>query len=184
MSKVGHTKGYIQVLVAAPDSFLGTSAMVKIISVGRWSVFGEVIETLNHISDDKASSKKMPDEVASSLCNNSPRTDKCSEEAESCSCGYSSCCSQSTTNKSSVVSGDATLPQNQYSGNFIGWILRKRKHLHKRAESEHALGSIEKQEGNHGSMREWSFVDKALLGGIFISLTIIVVAVALTFRVI
>lgn len=41
---VGHTKGYIQVLVIAPDSMLGTSANVKITSVGRWSVFGEVIE--------------------------------------------------------------------------------------------------------------------------------------------
>ncbi|XP_062225679.1 uncharacterized protein LOC133924248 [Phragmites australis] len=41
---VGHTKGYIQVLVIAPDSMLGTSADVKITSVGRWSVFGEVRE--------------------------------------------------------------------------------------------------------------------------------------------
>lgn len=31
-------------LVIAPDSMLGTSANVKIRSVGRWSVFGEVIE--------------------------------------------------------------------------------------------------------------------------------------------
>jgi threonylcarbamoyladenosine tRNA methylthiotransferase CDKAL1 len=41
---VGHTKGYIQVLVIAPDSMLGTSADANITSVGRWSVFGEVIE--------------------------------------------------------------------------------------------------------------------------------------------
>jgi len=41
---VGHTKGYIQVLVIAPDSMLGTSVSVKITSVGRWSVFGEVID--------------------------------------------------------------------------------------------------------------------------------------------
>jgi len=32
------------VLVIAPDSMLGTSASVKITSVGRWSVFGEVID--------------------------------------------------------------------------------------------------------------------------------------------
>ena len=31
-------------LVIAPDSLLGTSANVKITSVGRWSVFGYVIE--------------------------------------------------------------------------------------------------------------------------------------------
>nr|ACF79052.1 unknown [Zea mays] len=41
---VGHTKGYIQVLVTAPDSMLGTSADAKITSVGRWSVFGVVVE--------------------------------------------------------------------------------------------------------------------------------------------
>jgi threonylcarbamoyladenosine tRNA methylthiotransferase CDKAL1 len=44
VAQVGHTKGYIQVLVIAPDSMLGTSADAKITSVGRWSVFGEVIE--------------------------------------------------------------------------------------------------------------------------------------------
>lgn len=44
---MGHTKGYIQVLVVGPESMLGTSAIVKITSVGRWSVFGEVIEILN-----------------------------------------------------------------------------------------------------------------------------------------
>ncbi|XP_008807670.1 threonylcarbamoyladenosine tRNA methylthiotransferase-like [Phoenix dactylifera] len=42
---VGHTKGYIQVLVIASESMLGTSTDVKITSVGRWSIFGEVIET-------------------------------------------------------------------------------------------------------------------------------------------
>ena len=31
-------------LVSAPDIMLGTSASVKITSVGRWSVFGEVID--------------------------------------------------------------------------------------------------------------------------------------------
>ncbi|PKA62532.1 CDK5RAP1-like protein [Apostasia shenzhenica] len=41
---VGHTKGYVQVLLVAPDNMLGTSAEVKITSVGRWSVFGELIE--------------------------------------------------------------------------------------------------------------------------------------------
>ncbi|KAF3780916.1 Threonylcarbamoyladenosine tRNA methylthiotransferase [Nymphaea thermarum] len=42
---VGHTKGYVQVLIVAPDSMLGTSVDVKITSVGRWSVFGDIIGT-------------------------------------------------------------------------------------------------------------------------------------------
>ncbi|KAF7836442.1 threonylcarbamoyladenosine tRNA methylthiotransferase [Senna tora] len=148
---VGHTKGYIQVLVAAPDSMLGTSAMVKITSVGRWSVFGQVIETLNHISDNRASSKKTPNHDMSSLCNNASNTGKCFDEPDSCACGNNSCCNQSTLEKSDV-SRDTRLSQN--SRNFIGWILRKRKHLHKRTESELTSRSIEKQDGSHGSMKE------------------------------
>jgi hypothetical protein len=34
-AQVGHTKGYIQVLVIAPDSMLGASANVKVTSVRR-----------------------------------------------------------------------------------------------------------------------------------------------------
>lgn len=40
---VGHTKSYVQVLIMAPDSMLGTSVEVKITSVGRWSVFGDIV---------------------------------------------------------------------------------------------------------------------------------------------
>lgn len=39
-------KGYIQVLVVGPDTILGTSGIMVITSVGRWSAFGEVIETI------------------------------------------------------------------------------------------------------------------------------------------
>ena len=183
MSKVGHTKGYIQVLVIAPDHVLGTSAMVKITSVGRWSVFGEVIETVSRVSVNKASSKKAPNQDMRSPCYNPANTGGCSEEPESCACGNDSCCAQSTLEKSDNSRG-TVVPQNQNSRNFIGWVLRKRKHLlHKRVESELASGSVKKQ-GTHGSASKWDFVDKALLGGISISLlTIIAVVVALTFSV-
>ncbi|KAI4324184.1 hypothetical protein L6164_023741 [Bauhinia variegata] len=43
---VGHTKGFIQVLVAAPDSMLGTSVLVKITPVGRWLVDAETSKNL------------------------------------------------------------------------------------------------------------------------------------------
>jgi len=42
---VGHTKSYVQVLIMAPDSMLGTSVEVKITSVSRWSVFGDIVST-------------------------------------------------------------------------------------------------------------------------------------------
>ncbi|KAL4384539.1 hypothetical protein GQ457_15G019080 [Hibiscus cannabinus] len=51
---VDHTKGYVQVLIIVPESILGSSAMVKITFVGRWSVFGEVIEVLTQIDVQKA----------------------------------------------------------------------------------------------------------------------------------
>ncbi|KAJ1388575.1 TRAM domain [Sesbania bispinosa] len=178
---VGHTKGYIQVLVLAPDNMLGTSAMVKITSVGRWSVFGEVIEMVHHVSDNKALNKPVPNEDTP-LCCNTAKTDGFSEEPESCACGNDSCCSQSTLEKSSDNSRGTVVPQNQNNRNLFGWILRKRKHLHKRVDSELASESVNKQEG---STRKWDFLDKALLGGISISiLTIIAILVALTFSVI
>ncbi|XP_057457063.1 uncharacterized protein LOC130748004 [Lotus japonicus] len=166
---VGHTKGYIQVLVIAPDYMLGTSAMVKITSVGRWSVFGEVIEMVNHVSDDKVVNKQDPNQDM--------------QEPESCACGndIDSCCGQSNLDKNDQSRGPAE-PQSQNSRNFIGWILRKRKHLHKGVESELASGSVQNQEG---SMKKLDFVDKALLSGISISIfMIIAIVAALTFRVI
>lgn len=179
MLKVGHTKGYIQVLVAAPDNMLGASAMVKITSVGRWSVFGEIIETLNHGSDSKALNKQVPNKDIPSLC---AKTDILSEEPESCACGNDICCDQSTLEKSDDSRSTVVPAQNQNHRNFIGWILRNRKHLHKRVESEVAPGSDKKQES---SMKKWDFVDKALLGGISISiLTIIALLVCLRFIVI
>ena len=183
MSKVGHTKGYTQVLVDAPDYMLGTSAMVKITSLGRWSVFGEVIETINQINDNRDSSNNIPNQENSSLCLDPTKAGRCSEEQESCACGVDSCCGQSNLEKSDI-SRDAALLQNKKSQSIFGWILRKRKHLHSRVESELTSGATRKQE-NHRSTSGWNVVDKALLGGIFISiLTIIALIVALMFRVI
>ncbi|KAG4984798.1 hypothetical protein JHK82_032390 [Glycine max] len=174
---VGHTKGYIQVLVLAPDNMLGTSAMVKITSVGRWSVFGDVIETVNPVSDNKALNKLVPNQD----CGNSAKTGGFSEEPEYCACGNDICCGQGTLENNDNSRGSA-VPQNQSKRNFIGWMLRKREHLHKTVESELASGSVKKQEG---IMRKWDFVDKVLLGGISISiLTIMALVVAVMFRVI
>ncbi|XP_045827633.1 threonylcarbamoyladenosine tRNA methylthiotransferase isoform X2 [Trifolium pratense] len=180
---VGHTKGYIQVLVIAPDNMLGSSALAKITSVGRWSVFGEIIETINHASDNKALNKQVPNQHMSSLCCNQTNTCVTSEVPESCACGnVDSCCSQSTLETADNSRDTVVLPQKQNSKNLFGWILRKRKNLHKRVESELASGSDIKQEK---SMKKWDFVDKALLGGISISiLTIIALLVYLRVSVI
>ncbi|XP_066349158.1 uncharacterized protein [Miscanthus floridulus] len=89
---VGHTKGYIQVLVIAPDSLLGTSANVKITSVGRWSVFGYVIEGSVAVGEaPKQTSAKLQKEhgqnqveEAGCCATDSCGTSACSNEAQQC----------------------------------------------------------------------------------------------------
>lgn len=124
---VGHTKGYIQVLVVGPRSMLGSSAIVKITSVGRWSVFGEVIEVLTQNNRDRNKAKGSP-------CTNSHENCACSKEPESCACASTSCCQTQTT----VPMNDSRQVDKQ-NANLIGWLLRKRKnHLH-RKEAETVL---------------------------------------------
>ncbi|KAF5954789.1 hypothetical protein HYC85_007645 [Camellia sinensis] len=88
---VGHTKGYVQVLVIGPETMLGTSAIVKITSVGRWSVFGEVIETLNQINGNIASSERKSNGNKCTPCSNLEEACACSREPEPCACEMTSC---------------------------------------------------------------------------------------------
>ncbi|KAK9270448.1 hypothetical protein L1049_026028 [Liquidambar formosana] len=180
---VGHTKGYVQVLVAAPESMLGTSAIVKIISVGRWSVFGEVIEILNQINEDTASCKRESNQDKCSPCSNSDEACACSREADPCACGLESCGEQISLEESTVLRNDMR-PDDRDTQNLIGWFLRKRKnHEQKWMESGIALGSKEKQEWPSKRMGEWGFVDLALLGGMLASLlTILALFLHLGFR--
>ncbi|KAH0469512.1 hypothetical protein IEQ34_001070 [Dendrobium chrysotoxum] len=76
---VGHTKGYVQVLVIAPDNMLGTSTEVKITSVGRWSVFGEVIETSTEVKLGVNQAHRGAESPASYACHN---LCPCSSESE------------------------------------------------------------------------------------------------------
>ncbi|KAL6315535.1 hypothetical protein AAG906_000837 [Vitis piasezkii] len=143
-------EGYMQVLVVAPRSLMGTSAIVKITSVGRWSVFGELIETLNQIND------------IISLKEEKFSLGKCSPAL-----------SQVKFVRS--VSRKDMLPENQNSQNLFKWLLRRRKnHGQKRVENGIAWGSKEKEECDRGCMNHWGLVDRVLLGGIFVSILTIV----------
>uniref|UniRef100_M8AI69 Threonylcarbamoyladenosine tRNA methylthiotransferase n=1 Tax=Aegilops tauschii TaxID=37682 RepID=M8AI69_AEGTA len=93
---VGHTKGYIQVLVIAPDSMLGTSADAKITSVGRWSLFGEVIEGTVAIKEAaleqnsaEVQVKNSPNRVEEAACS----TNTC----DSCACSGAESVAQQCT---------------------------------------------------------------------------------------
>nr|GME06652.1 threonylcarbamoyladenosine tRNA methylthiotransferase isoform X2 [Ipomoea batatas] len=124
---VGHTKGYIQVLVVGPRSMLGSSAIVTITSVGRWSVFGEVIEVLTQNNRDRNKAKGSP-------CTNSHENCACSKEPESCACASTSCCQTQNT----VPKNDSRQVDKQNT-NLIGWLLRKRKNHLQRKEAETVL---------------------------------------------
>lgn len=160
-------------LVVAPESMLGTSAIVKITSVGRWSVFGEVIQALNQMDEKTVSSKKMPGQEKCSPCSDPFVTCACSKESEPCDCGPESCGGQNDV-----------LLDNRNRRNLIGWLLRKRKNqMHKKVENGIALGSLKKQEQTRENSSTWSIVDWALVGGMLVSLlTIVVLLLHLSFR--
>ncbi|PON85053.1 MiaB-like tRNA modifying enzyme, archaeal-type [Trema orientale] len=173
---VGHTKGYIQVLVVASESLLGTSAIAKITSVGRWSVFGEVIETIKDTSCKTASSMGSSSiEEKYSPCSNT-----CGEacvssrvQEKTCACGPGDC--EGTIVVESAASTNTISQEDRSSRYLIGWLLRKRKnHVHKKMESEITSGFKKKQEWAGESKASWNVVDRVLLGGMLVSFLIIV----------
>lgn len=170
---MGHTKGYIQVLVVGPESMLGTSAMVKITSVGRWSVFGEVLEILT----ENATPRPNQDEKIST-CSNVNET-CCSKESETCACGLtSSCCGQPDV-KTVPFTSDEKDPSSARSQDLIGWLLRKRKNSSSKPNENEVLELDEKPR----TRDEWVLVDKALLFGILLSFfTIVSIMLYLGYR--
>ncbi|KAL0314127.1 UNVERIFIED_CONTAM: Threonylcarbamoyladenosine tRNA methylthiotransferase [Sesamum angustifolium] len=164
---VGHTKGYIQVLVVGPETMLGTSAMVKITSVGRWSVFGEVIEIL---TENVISHQNRVDKIS---CSNLNET-CCSKESETCACGLTTSGCEQTEKNDFSVSKDDQKPGDYRSQNLIGWLLRKRKNnSHRKIENE-MVSEMEEKQRTSSKVHEWAVVDKALLVGIFMSLLTII----------
>lgn len=120
--------------MVGPRSMLGSSAIIKITSVGRWSVFGEVIEVLTQNNRDRNYVKGSP-------CSNSQENCACSKEPESCACSDSTCCQTVSQNT------EITRQVDKQNTNLIGWLLRKRKnHLHKK-EAETVLHESKEIQG-------------------------------------
>lgn len=165
---VGHTKGYMQVLVVGPGSMLGTSAIIRITSVGRWSVFGEVIETLNSAKDN-AESKERSDR-SEKCCSLSNLEDSCAcaAELDACACADESCGGQNLTEeKGGSLSKNDSWADDRSNINVFGWFLRKRKnHRTKKMEDDTSAQHIMRQESASGSMHMWTAVDRLLLGGV------------------
>eukprot|EP00268_Persea_americana_P002934 TRINITY_DN10883_c0_g1_i3.p1 TRINITY_DN10883_c0_g1~~TRINITY_DN10883_c0_g1_i3.p1 ORF type:complete len:625 (+),score=114.42 TRINITY_DN10883_c0_g1_i3:196-2070(+) len=186
---VGHTKGYVQVLVVAPESMLGTSTYVKITSVGRWSVFGEVIETPPHLKEDISQGLLIFKEAKSlsdlnSKCACSRELETCASDLKSC-VGQTSCsCCPEVLGVSETVQSDATMgntrtrdrDNGKFFGSLLSLLLRKGKiHGADQEETMHIIESKEKGGKATGGVK-FTIVDWGLLGGMLVSfLTIVAV---------
>ncbi|XP_020679632.1 threonylcarbamoyladenosine tRNA methylthiotransferase isoform X1 [Dendrobium catenatum] len=166
---VGHTKGYVQVLVIAPDNMLGTSKEVKITSVGRWSVFGEVIETSTEVKAHRG---------AESACDN---LCPCSSESECNSTNLKKCAEiASITHKEASADNVSSSSKNGRLRTFISSIkpvlLRRR---FKGSEGNQSIQKIEDTKRFVGS--NLSMVDGMLVGGLIVSLLTIILVFTILF---
>uniref|UniRef100_A0A7N0RCX6 Threonylcarbamoyladenosine tRNA methylthiotransferase n=1 Tax=Kalanchoe fedtschenkoi TaxID=63787 RepID=A0A7N0RCX6_KALFE len=177
---VGHTKGYIQVLVIGPESMLGSSAIVKITSAGRWSVFGEVIETLSERDPVKCSSKSKSPEDICSPCSEQTESCACSVEPAPCACQAECCGAKPTSKEEQVNTLLNILPEKAEANSFNEQSLRKRKQV---SHLQNGAEPILNFESTCGVVGGTSPVDRALVGGIVLSLfTIIMLFFYIGFR--
>ncbi|CAI0396636.1 unnamed protein product [Linum tenue] len=187
---VGHTKSYVQVLIVAPQTMLGSSAMVKITSVGRWSVFGEVIETLTQADKRTSAKERLSSEVKCSPCVDQDESCACSGDkaAAPCSCGPEGCGEQQNSAGTDTASHNQQLLDAQDKTSLIGNFLSRRRKTdptRKLGDSRTASGDSLKQENSREEAPgEWGFVDRVFLGGLILSLfTLLALLVHLGFRV-
>ncbi|KAK1411239.1 hypothetical protein QVD17_37786 [Tagetes erecta] len=169
---VGHTKGYVQVLIVGPKSLLGSSAMVKITSVGRWSVFGDVIEILTESNDisNASDSKDTVNKERSSPCSNEEGTCDCTPaKSDPCACESNDCNTVATNSfpEAQTVQNASTNPS----------LLLKRKSSPTLVQTQTEGDSNQKLVTSNVRNHDWGLLDTALIGGIFISVLTIVALV-------
>ncbi|KAL1214489.1 CDK5RAP1-like protein [Cardamine amara subsp. amara] len=153
---VGHTKGYIQVLVTGPESMLGTSAMARITSVGRWSVFGEVIETFSSANRETQARDETKPPCSSDVTS-----------CETCNCSAESCGEKERSGEACNISGNISR-QDQNMSDL------------KKEEKEMMMQELKPK----SSVANWGFIDKALVCGVLVSsLTILVLFISIASRV-
>ncbi|RAL54970.1 hypothetical protein DM860_013666 [Cuscuta australis] len=161
---VGHTKGYIQVLVVGSESMRGSSAIVKITSVTRWSVFGEVIEVLkpNNIGIPKS-------DCEGPSCASSAENCACSKQPEASACSSDVTCCASPDNTEVIVSKDDPRQADHQRVNHAGWLRRKTKGRLETTDSK----TVQARRTVHAVV--WGGpIDTILLGGIIFSFLTIV----------
>ncbi|PIA24672.1 hypothetical protein AQUCO_136900001v1 [Aquilegia coerulea] len=164
------TDGVHLVLVVAPETMLGTSTEVKITSVGRWSVFGEVIETEHFIKEVNFKDKESNPEIHLP-CSDLNETCQCSRQSDPCAL---QCCGDQSVVQEITISRDKDI-RNLNGQKLIGWFLKKRKGQEKeRKESENELKSKWKHGKATRNTVKFGIIDWILLGGMLVSLLTIV----------
>ncbi|XP_042390029.1 threonylcarbamoyladenosine tRNA methylthiotransferase-like [Zingiber officinale] len=159
---VGHTKEYIQVLVIAPESMLGTSVDAKITSVGRWSVFGEITETPVFVED--AAHLGRPLAGSSISCVNC----ECSEDPMPCQCLGENSCGQQIS--STEHEGHTKTAMNGSHSEITFIASTKSMPLRKRRPQgeSNEINLVNNQEAAHVCSKLVA-IDWILLGGIALS---------------
>ncbi|XP_074574562.1 uncharacterized protein LOC141831010 [Curcuma longa] len=161
---VGHTKEYIQVLVIAPESMLGTSVDAKITSVGRWSVFGEITETPVFVQGAACLGRPLAGSPSSNSCANCD----CSEDPMPCQCLIENSCGQQISSTEheghSKTAMDGSHNERNSIDSTASMLLRKRRP--QRESNEIKL--VNKQEAARTSSKLVA-IDWILLGGIVLS---------------
>lgn len=143
-------------LVTGPESMLGTSAMARITTVGRWSVFGEVIETFSSAKRETHAREETKPACSSDV---TTTCETCDSSAESCG--------------DKEKSGEAC--------NISGNISRQDQNMRELKKEEKEMMQELKP---RSSIANWGFIDKALVCGVFVSsLTILVLFISIASRV-
>ncbi|KMZ59702.1 (Dimethylallyl)adenosine tRNA methylthiotransferase MiaB [Zostera marina] len=173
---VGHTKGYVQVLVIAPEILLGTRTTVKITSVGRWSVFGELISIpTTNPKEHKISNVSTTSHHEQPIQSNVPSANivccgdlcECSAEVEPVLCGHNPC---------------GTGPKNTKSGNLVSSLktlfLRRRK-TQQDSDSDKSHSTTKMKVMDRNLLSKYAVLDWVLIFGIISSFLIIVLLLVL-----
>jgi threonylcarbamoyladenosine tRNA methylthiotransferase CDKAL1 len=179
-AQVGHTKGYIQVLVIAPDSMLGTSADAKITSVGRWSVFGEVIEGC--VAVNEASLKQNYAEVRQENSQNHVEEATCTTKTcDSCACSGAESAAQQCSPPSVAPTNRGEAAHQETPQPTL--VRRNVEGTVKTSEVDTATPIAKDQQPNVIARRALN-IDRILWGGLAVSFaTTVAVLVLLTYKI-
>jgi threonylcarbamoyladenosine tRNA methylthiotransferase CDKAL1 len=168
--KVGHTKGYIQVLVIAPESMLGTLTDIKITSIGRWSVFGELLE-----EPPRQPNKETTRNISkiSTIKPSSQIDDLCNEDASCCAdtCGSCACSNEKNSARTKEVTYDRYRGV-RFTSTIQSVFLRRRQS--DKSSAENSAKMVVEKRGD----KELAYLDWFLFGIVFLcSVTMVAVLI-------